>query len=298
MSTHANPAVGPLAVGPRPDHLSFNQVSKLSSLYPLSCPRQWAYRTLMGLPDRKGPALWFGGALDAGATAYQLARIKDSKDHEKARRTGFNAVVGALNVADLPAEDRPHTFVVDAALMLFDYLADTPLPAEVQSEHQFTVWGADGEIVKVIGRSDWIEQDGTTVDLKWSGTPRWDKSGNWDESWLRQKRDQVCFYHMAQLAAKQRMWPDKEFSANGKGRILVVCHSTRRKAPVLQAVDFQLTYADINRCIGAIQEADAIAGSDRHPPRPGEACRFCKFVDRCQTDSARLASTDAEVAAG
>ena len=291
---HENVATASLTVGERPDHLSFGQVSKLSSLYSLSCPRQWAYNKLMQLPARKSKALWYGQALDAGATAYQEARVK-GKPLDYCRRIGMTATQTALQQSELPA-DPPRRFVVDAFLILAEWLAQNSDPVAVQTEHEFTVWGSDGQIIKVIGRSDWIERSGVVVDLKWSGSARWTGEGEdikWNEDWLHSPRDQVCFYHMARLAETRRAHIEAPI---GNGRVVVVCASAQRKQAIVRAHDFTITEADMDRCIGAIIEADDIAGADRHPARPGDACRFCAYVDRCQADSARLAATDLELA--
>lgn len=303
MTTYANPdpaagmTTAALPVHPRPDHLSYGQVTKLSSVYSLSCPRQWAYARLMGLPARKGDGLQYGSALDAGATAYQEARVK-GKPHDFARRCGMTATQGSLQASSLPANlDRQ--FVVDAFLVLADWLDANSSAEAVQTEHEFTVWGSDGEVIKVVGRSDWIEAGGRIVDLKWSGQNRWTGTEDdtaWNQDWLRAVHDQVTFYHMARLAGARRSGAMP--AAGGLGRVVVVRAGVKHKTAIVRAHDFNISAADIERCTAAIVEADEIARSDRHPARPGDACKFCAYTDRCRIDLARLAATDQEVASG
>ncbi|HEV7680011.1 MAG TPA: PD-(D/E)XK nuclease family protein [Candidatus Dormibacteraeota bacterium] len=301
-----------------PDHLSFSQVSALSGRFVRSCPRRWSYKKLFGMQDKPGTAMLCGTLIDQAAQTYLLRR-QVNVEPEKARQAGLDQLMTQAPALEWPAStdvERYTQLVAEGYTALTFYLGET-VPATVQERHEFTVRGEDGELVEMIGYSDWVTSDGVIVDLKWTGKARWNKDGLWDEEWLREKRYQLVTYWTARAADRHRLdrandmasaaglpvTPWSQASVTRVGRIVCVQHSLRQKQPVVKSIDLCLTLDDRAYMIGAIREADTIMRSGIHSPRPGLACQpypgiSCAFVDQCRHDLGRTTPPTQSIALG
>lgn len=288
-----------------PDHLSFSQVQKLHPRYGRSCPRAWAYEKLLGVPrDSGGPGLHCGSALDRGASAYLLSRLLGAPP-ASAWVAADDAVRAYCAAAPWPAGTDTLAYtakVIEGMEVLSHYLL-TAQPASIQEEHLYSVRRAptsldDYGVVPMVGYSDWIETDGTIVDLKWTGTARWSKDGTWHRAWLDEKRDQLTTYWIARMA-EQAAYGDTYTPApvTAQARLVVVYHNLKLKTPVLRTIDLTLNVGDRATMLGVIREADVIANRGQYPARPGAACERCPHLDRCRDDNARLEPNVTELAA-
>lgn len=282
-----------------PKHLSWSQVSNLSGLYRLSCPRQWAYYKLFGLTSPANANMICGALLDDAIQVFWMTRRRGE--------TSVAATAAALSFleADAPRREWPdpdragdYTAAVLGGMAAFaDAHVAAPVPATCQDKHEFTVRGNDGALVKVIGFSDAIEADGTITDYKWTGKARWDREGNWSQDYIAGKKDQLAIYYMARVAQAKRNVRMNPTLVVPRGRLTVVYGGLRVKTAQVRSIDIDLGEVDVARLVGAIKEADAVARGDRHPARPGDACGFCAFTDRCRDDLARTCGRTEELAA-
>ncbi len=287
-----------LALGPVPDHLSFSQVNVLGS-----CPRRWAYDKLMGLPWQGGTGMFCGKVVDRGAEVFFQARMAGK---EPAEAAVLAQTAAALQAGELewPRDGEAYTRIALEGLMTFIDAHVATIPATVQEPHRFTVRAEDGELITVVGYSDWVEAGGIINELKWSGSARWDKDGNWDQHWLSSKRDQLLTYYIARKAAQARTLRVAEQQGTALppmvpvvpwGRVVVVHHTLRAKSPQVRTADISLDEAEVARVVAQIRDADRVARSGIHPPAPGEHCRYCDFAKRCASDLARTARPTEEL---
>lgn len=277
----------PQKLAVRPDHISFSQLTQLSSAYRLACPRKWAYAKLFDFPDiGAGRSMMVGKALDAGVQSYWRARIVglSAENAELLAEQSRREALAEMAPKDAMATAAERLSSECLTLFIKEHRDSEP-PASVQEEHVFTVRGTDNEIVSVLGYSDYILTDGRIVDLKFSGSPRWDSAGFWQEVWLTEKRMQLTMYAMARHAV---LTPSETFQP-AKGRLTVLTHAVNRKAPQIRSIDLSILPWDVEAIVTQIREADAIARSGFHPPRPGIACQWCSYTERCRLDLARTA---------
>ncbi len=285
---------------PPPDHLSWSQISRLSTAYPRACPRQWAYGRLLGLlpSSTDGTGRKIGRILDDAVAVMFVTRLDAATDGEAIVLADMlRTAEDGIETAEFPA-DKAEAYaglVLAAIEVLYEALLAVR-PATVQETHDFYVHRlTGGEPIKVVGRSDWVTVDGVIVDLKWTGRKPWTADGEWDEGWLTEKRDQTALYWLGRQAAAQRA----ELPAPPpRARILVVSgmvprphkDGTRGKASVsMNSYDFTFTADDRLRMIERVREADAAQHAPTHPALPGEHCQFCDYLAICRTDQARTA---------
>lgn len=300
--TRVDSGLGSVELRPYNRRLSHSQMSTLHPDNQWSCPRQWSYSTLMKLPRHPSAAICVGRMLDEAATRFWIEWI-EGKDFLDAVMSAESAAHQEGLASEWPSGDvgARKTAVIEAVEPLCRFLQDNCLPPSVlgmQLSHEFTVRASDGALVTVAGRSDWIEvaddQPPVVVDLKTTGTRRWDKNDVPDSDWLNRCREQVAVYRLA-LAATGL--PDgTAVSIEGPAAIVAACIGERRKRPVFARFDFDVTQADADRVLARIVESDELARQPVHPARPGGACSFCPFVERCRSDMERLSSEDGEVA--
>lgn len=285
---------------PAPNHLSFSQITTLSPRYHRSCPRKWAYDKLLGLPRGAGNGMTLGKALDEAATNF-FTRRQLGDNATTAHAAALEDVANVINHADTWTEQkRPRADYVSMMNTAFGAFAAhfaELIPAALQRDHTYRVTGHDGSQRTVIGYSDWIEQDGTIVDLKYTGSPMWNADGDWYPDRVTMARDQICTYYMGRLYAQQQGAPDTFAPIVPRGKMVVVCTAINRKSPVIRELEFTFDNALVLELLDAIRDADATARSDFHAPRPGPACEWCSYVDRCQSDCGRAALTDRQLAA-
>jgi hypothetical protein len=297
MSSDAPAPPGELK--PTPDHLSFSQITKLSMRYDSSCPRAWAYGKLIGLPYTPSKSMILGSALDQAVQVY-FSRLLCGDSSQVAHVMGLESLERFFDtVAEWPADaDKgAHLIMMSGAYTTFvEEYAMTAQVVAVQRPHEFFVRTADGER-KVIGFSDWIEADGTIVDLKFSGSAHWDGFGVWREDWCARVHDQLTSYYMGRLSDERAGKPDGVAPVVPRGRVVCVVASLNRKSPVVKHRDFDLTTIDVAALADAAREADLTARADYHPMRPGPACGWCSYVDRCRSDNARLSTRTLELSA-
>jgi hypothetical protein len=279
----------------RPAHLSWSQVAKLATgISEYGCPAQWGYSYRLGLPFVSSPAIATGTAIDAGLNAFFAARMA-GKDLAEATSLADDACsAGWRKAVDTGNFDEPLSPEKDAAYLLTarNGLAvaitahQDVIPAALQTRHTYTVRSLDGtRIREVIGFSDRIDQDGTIVDHKASGSVRWDGDGVWHEDWIRERRGQLATYYVSRLAEQAR-GEALVAPVIPRGRLTVIYCSLRLKTPQVRSLDIDLTDEDVERVLAAVREADVLAAGEHLPVRPGKSCGFCSFVARCRDDQA------------
>ena len=215
----------------------------------------------------------------------------------------LNDSIGKIDERIALSEDWPgdkgrveYVAMMHQAFELFVETYPDLVPASIQRDHVYMVRTLAGGQRKMIGYSDWIEPDGTIVDLKFTGSARWNAAGVWAEDWLTEKRDQVCTYYMGRLYAERVGTPDPTSPVIPRGKIVVVCASMYRKNPVVKEHTFTFDDELVAELADAVRDADNVAVSEYHEPRPGEACRWCSYTDRCKNDSRRFAPLTRELA--
>lgn len=301
--TRVETGLGHVELLPYKRRLSHSQITTLHPDNQWSCPRQWSYSTLMKLPRHPSAAICVGRMLDEAATRFW---IEVGEEHDFT--TSVMAAESAAHYEgsqcewptgeDIGAKKQSAIDAVEELCRFLNMRCEPPLAFGMQLTHEFTVRASDGELVTISGRSDWIESvvgRVAVVDLKTTGTRRWDKNDVPDEDWLRRCHEQVTVYRLG-LAATGL--PDgTAVPIDGPGVVIAACVSTRRKEPVFARFDFDVTQADADRVLARIVESDELARQATHPARPGDACSFCPFVERCRSDMDRLVRPDGEVAA-
>jgi hypothetical protein len=283
-----DPALAPAKLTPPPDHLSFSQLRALSTRYARSCPRKWAYERILNIetPDRPGPALLCGKIVDEAVTALLQARMMGWSENTQ----GMMMTKSVEDNLELWAPSFPQgkaeayaRIIMEGAAALRTFLVDVA-PVTVQEEHVWHLRGADKREITMVGYSDWVESDGTIVDLKWRGSPPWNRLGEWDQSYLSAIYDQLSVYYVGRMAAAKKV----ELSAvpPARGRVVVLSHALNRITPVVRQYDFEITPAMVRDVMDVVREADAAQHAETHPARPGPQCERCDFLERCRTDSA------------
>lgn len=300
--TRVDTGLGPIDIRAYPRRLSHSQISTLHPDNRWSCPRQWSYGYLMKLPRPASAAQCMGRMLDEAATGFWIARA-EGKELPAAVMDAEYAAYAENEKCEWPPGDDKSRYMaaMDAIPELCGFLVShgqTPAAMSLQLSHEFTVRGTDGELVTVTGRSDWVEPGliGTpvVVDFKTTGTRRWDKDDVPEADWLQRCREQITVYRLA-LAATGL--PDGTVvPVAGPAAVVAACVSPSRKTPVFARFDFTITDADAELMLARIVEADELARREWHAPRPGDACGFCPFVERCRSDLRRGVMPDAEVA--
>lgn len=285
-------------------HLSFSQVTKLSTRYATACPRAWAYDKLLGVPSPGHNRMVLGKALDEAVSNYWTRRLLGEPIVAAATNAEpeIARVIGTEPWSDSGGSRVEYTAMMSTAFLKF--VAEIgqrgappllPLPASVQRDHVYEVKTYDDKTLRMVGWSDWIEHDGTIVDLKYTGTARWNKDGVWDTDFTDRVRDQLCTYYMGRLFAERHGVLDATAPLIPRGRVVVVVAAKNRKEPLVASKDFEFDEALITEVADAIREADMLSRADRHAPRPGEPCRFCPYIPRCVNDSARFTPLTADM---
>ena len=278
----------PTTLQPAPLHISFGQVAALHPYYRYACARKYGYKYLLGAQEPMNLALVMGRAFDEGLNAFFRLRMTGASAAD-----AWPTVVLAATVAfdtqiddavDPPRDEGSHLDALRLGLRATIAAQEHAVPAAVQQHHTFTVRSLDGERTIVVdGYSDRIDADGTVVDHKWSGSPRWDRADVWDADWVREKRDQACFYWMARVAEAKR-GVEQPAPISNTARLVVCYMRARNRTPVVRSLDLRFGEADVVDIVRRIGEAEAIRRAGRLPARPGEACRFCFHLGRCRDD--------------
>lgn len=280
-----------------PEHLSYSQLAMLHQAYRYACARKWAYRYRLKLPEERTPSLAIGSAFDQAANTYFRLTI-DGCDGLKAASQAGDA---GLRHLDSEVEDHPDLFrhvkheqPLEAYQALFmagwaAFLAveGNARVASVQSRHIFTVGISSDHTLPVVGYSDRLDEDGTLVDLKFSGSPRWSQDGTWHEDYVREKRDQLLIYHLARQADERRLGRPLQPPLNGRGRLVVIYHKLGLVTPQVRVRELDLKpEEDGQELLHKIVEAARLLAENRLPARPGDACRYCSYLARCREDEA------------
>jgi hypothetical protein len=276
-----------------PEHLSYSQLAMIHPRYPYACARKWGYRYRIKLPDERSPALAVGSAFDEAANAYYRLRA------ENVDALTATAKAGDIGLAHLEQEraDNAELFTADTypeyeAVLTAGFAAflaeeGAREVASVQDRHTFTVTVAPDFVLPIVGYSDRVDVDGTLVDHKFSGSPRWDKEGTWHADWIAEKRDQLLLYWLARNAVEKRTGEPLTPPLTGRGRLVVVYHKVGLVKPQVRSHDLQLSLDDGgHELLVRMVEAAAIIKADRLPARPGPACRYCSYLAQCRDDEA------------
>jgi hypothetical protein len=278
-----------------PRHLSFSQITKLSSRYERSCPRQWAYNKRFGIPGGFGNGMILGRALDEAVQSF-FGRRQFADNAEVAAAAALPVIAETIMSGEWTDQKRPREDYVEMMERAFAAFVDAYRdlrPASIQRDHVYEV-AVPGGRRRMVGYSDWIDADGTINDLKYSGSARWNADGEWYPEYVAQVRDQICTYYMGRVYAEHAGVLDATAPVIPHGRVVVVHAAINRKDPVVKSLDFEFTDELVSEIADAVREADAIASSDYQPPRPGPACQWCAYVARCQSDlAATVTSTTA-----
>lgn len=280
----------PELLKPLPLHLSFSQVQKLSPHYKYACPRSWAYDKRLGLPFVSSVAIEMGKAFDEACNVFFNQRIAGA-DFYTATNAAFDEGqrVWTLDrttvpcVADMNDERwHRHLNALGYAMTAFVDLHRETVPAAVQVKCEFTFKTLDGGTFRNFGYADWIDQDGTIVDNKFTTSDKI-RDGEWDERWLVEKRDQLVVYYLSRVFEARRARTEEPAP---KGRLVVAFVNMRTKEPKarLDTVEFSFSDYDRERVIGYYREAHRTAQSGRYPALPGDACSFCSYKTRCRED--------------
>ncbi|MDR3080217.1 MAG: PD-(D/E)XK nuclease family protein [Streptomyces sp.] len=273
------------------DHLSYTQLAMLDEHNELSCPRKYGYRYRLGLVEPASLSMIAGRAFDSGVNALFTARM-GSESEAQALRVGWAAATKAFDEArtevrddDLQAIDA-YAVLIENAIAAFSLARRNVVPVAVQCRHDLVIPDPrGGDPINVIGYSDRIDRDGTIVDHKFTGAARWNAEGKWDDEWVARVRDQLVIYWLARRQTKRR-GEEVPGRVVARARLEVICASRRRKEPLLRSLDLRLTREDERRVIEALRQAAAAVHEGMLPARPGRACQFCGFRDRCRQDEA------------
>lgn len=270
-----------------PKHLSFSQMTKLSSRYERACPRSWAYNKRFGLPGGFGNGMILGRALDEAVQSF-FGRRQFADRAGDAFAAALPVIAETIMSGQWTEQKRPrkdYVEMMENAFHAFVEVYRDLLPASIQRDHVYEVATPRGRR-RMVGYSDWIDADGTINDLKYSGSARWNADGDWYPEYVATVRDQICTYYMGRVYAERVGVLDATAPVVPRGRVVVVHAQINRKEPVVKSLDFEFTDELVGEIADAVREADAIAASDYQPPRPGPACQWCAYVERCQSDLA------------
>lgn len=261
----------------------------LDPSYKFACGRKWGYSRILQLREPPNARLIAGRAYDEGINALLGARMAGLSAAE-ALNTAWTlaAVVFDQGIEGLPEpleEDQAYSYttMVEAAITCFHREMPGLVPAALQTDHSYTVRTADGGSVSVRGRSDYLEADGTIVDNKLSGLARWNREGEWDEAWVAEHRDQLIFYWLARKA-EERRGVAQPAPVVPRARFDVLHAQIGLKEPKLRSLVLEFDIEDERRALAAVRNASAIIRDGRLAARPGPACDFCGFRDRCRED--------------
>jgi hypothetical protein len=274
-----------------PNHLSFSQLTKLSTRYKNACPRAWAYNKLIGLPGGIGNGMILGRALDTAVTSFfQRRMLGDNPATAAAGSMGeiADTIIGNAQWTEVKAPQQQYAEMMLTAFTAFVDKFVAVIPASVQHDHVYEVATPPYGNTRMVGYSDWIDEDGTIVDLKWSGAPKWNADGEWYPEYVAQVRDQICTYYMGRLYAVRAGVHDATAPLVPRGRVVVVTGKINQKSPVIRSLDFEFDDALIKEIANAVREAVEIARSPYHPAMPGSQCSFCPYAERCRDDSSRF----------
>ena len=277
-----------------PLHLSFSQLTMLHPNYKYSCPRKWGYRYKLGLAEERSPALAVGTAMDDAANAFFSMRRDDGLEHLTAGAKA--AEVGIASLQQEPPEvwlgvkgDDPLLSYEALFMQAFAAFLNSEGRAEaalIQDKHSFSLQ-LKKRVVEVLGYSDRIDADGTIVDHKYSGSPRWDSDGNWQQDYLEEKRDQLLVYWLARAAEERRREAPLQPPLNGTARLVVTYHRLGMQKAQVEVKQIKLNLDELrDSLLVRLAEAAEIIAEGRLPLRPGLACRFCSFLGACRDDQA------------
>jgi PD-(D/E)XK nuclease superfamily len=278
----------PLEMRPAKPHISFSTHAMYHPDFEYSCGRKTGYKTRLALPETGSMAMIMGSALDEAANRYFELRIVGTEGLEAAAK-GAEAGISTLQAED---RSRPELFdhPVDAYENLFmsgwaSFLLEegTSEAALVQTEHQFMMRIGD-RLQPVIGYSDRVDRDGTLVDHKWSGSPRWTQDGTWHERYVGEKSQQLLLYWLARLAEEKRLGQPLDPPLSGKARLVVVHHRIGLVKPQVRVRELELDLEIGHELLMKLAETSEGIHAGRYPARPGVACRFCSFLGRCRDD--------------
>lgn len=281
------------------DHLSYSQISQLSSRYKYSCARKWAYERIAGVPTYSGMPLICGSAFDAGANTYFESIMRgapwdEALDFAKEEAGSvFDTLLLTENLRENPgAKSGQYKESMLIALHHFGVLSKDVKVGLTQQRHEFTVRASDGYVRTILGFSDRIDTDGCIVDHKYTGSPKVDSQGNWDMEWVGEKRDQLVVYWLSRMAEYQRALASGEAwnqpPVEPQGKLVVVCMRSNSKTPTIKEYKMEFDNSDRDRVLSIISESDRTARSGRYPMRPGDACQFCSALERCRSDAAKV----------
>lgn len=310
---------------------SFSQLMLLHPYYRDACPAKYAYRYRTDLPEKRSWQLVLGSALDDAADRYfQLRIIGRSK--EEATKAGHEAVgkrveqdfhenpeLAAEELKDFPGRD-PVELYQSLGHQAFDVFLTSEgdkAAAVCQDRHEFKIDLGDRKVT-IVGYSDRIDQDGTLVDHKLSGSPRWTEIDDpdwtppedapervwnertkrwnkakkpeapkllqWEQRYLSEKSDQLLCYALSRWAEEKRRGEALDPPLNGKARLVVVYAKRSLKVPQVHSVEIDLDFDRGQELLYRFGQAERIVQAGRFPLRPGKACDFCSFVERCRAD--------------
>ena len=208
-----------------PNHLSFSQLTKLSTRYKSACPRAWAYNKLIGLPGGMGNGMILGRALDSAVTSFFQRRMLGDNPATAAAAAMTEIPDTIMQNAQWTEMKAPREDYVKMMLTAFTAFVDqyvAMIPASVQHDHVYEVSTPPFGNTRMVGYSDWIDEQGVIHDLKWSGAPKWNADGEWYPEYVAQVRDQICTYYMGRLYAVRAGVLDATAPLVPRGRVVVV----------------------------------------------------------------------------
>lgn len=292
--------VPPAVLGER---LSWSQIHQLVPEYELACPRQYAYQRVARLPITTNASMAAGSAFDEGLNVLLRARIEGRPEGEALelawRAAAANLEQRLARLPEPPDQERAAAYAAMIEVAIADFAKERAdlVPAAVQVEHSYTVRMRDRRLVTVVGWSDRIDRDGTIVDHKFSGMPRWrNGGGEWDQAWVRERRDQLCLYWLARRAEARRGLPQPA-PVVARARLEVMYQKLGLASPQLRSLELEFGEEDEQRALAALRVAYETIAARRFPARPGPACRWCSFRERCTSDEERRGTAFAELTA-
>jgi hypothetical protein len=216
------------------------------------------------------------GMSEDAVTTVMYAKLKE----------GYTAAADRNSDVQWPDMTRRGKFeamTLDCLVALYHHLRDVR-PESVQEQHEWICPSDDGDI-RVIGFSDWIV-NGEICDLKFRGRAPWNNVGEWDQTFVLPVVDQLHHYYFGRLYAAKR---DNLPEPPDRGRVVVMVYSSSRRNPEIREYSVTLSRDLYPEIAASVIEAHGAQVSATHPPRPGAACEWCPYVERCRIDSARYA---------
>jgi PD-(D/E)XK nuclease superfamily len=272
--------------GDLPEHLSYSQLTMLDPAHKFACPRKWGYKYVIGLPEEPSPALLVGRGFDDAINRYFTARLEGSDPLSAAKNAsahGLRLLAESMRENNLPHLIDKYTPVLEQAIETFFQLEGNAAVVSVQDRHAFTVRITDKYEMPIVGYSDRLDADGTIVDHKFSGSPRWDKDGNWNEEWVSARKDQLLIYWLAR-AAREAQGEKLDPPLSGVGRLVVLYHKPGNKTAQLRFTEVSLSLEEAKGLLRRIGDAALVVRDGQLPARPGPACSLCSFVTTCRSD--------------